>query len=84
MPEETIEVFSADADAVVRCRNSQAAVVASAECSRSTPVDAADTDTSAWLRLDLEHIINIKKTKLVFPTEGKWRYHIKVSVCETG
>jgi hypothetical protein len=36
-------------------------------------------DTNAWLRVDLERIATISKTKLTFPAEGNWRYKIELS-----
>jgi hypothetical protein len=36
-------------------------------------------DTNAWLRVDLERIVTVQKTKLTFPTEGDWRYKIEIS-----
>src|SRR5665213_1897175 len=36
-------------------------------------------DTNAWLRIDLERIVTVSKTKLTFPTEGNWRYKIEIS-----
>ena len=36
-------------------------------------------DTNAWLRIDLERIVTVGKTKLTFPTEGNWRYKIEIS-----
>ncbi len=40
---------------------------------------AAAGDTTAWLRVDLERIVTVSKTKLTFPTEGSWRYKIEIS-----
>jgi hypothetical protein len=40
---------------------------------------AAAGDTNAWLRVDLERIVNIHQTKLTFPTEGNWRYKVEIS-----
>jgi len=40
---------------------------------------AADGDTNAWLRVDLERTVTISQTKLTFPTEGNWRYKIEIS-----
>ncbi len=40
---------------------------------------AAAGDTNAWLRVDLERIVTVQKTKLTFPTEGNWRYKIEIS-----
>jgi hypothetical protein len=36
-------------------------------------------DTGAWLRIDLERIVTVSKTKLAFPAEGNWRYKIEIS-----
>ena len=40
---------------------------------------AAAGDTNAWLRVDLERIVTISKTKLVFLATGNWRYKIELS-----
>jgi beta-galactosidase len=40
---------------------------------------AADGDTNAWLRVDLERNATIRRTKLTFLTPGNWRYKIEVS-----
>ncbi len=40
---------------------------------------AAAGETNAWLRVDLEKIVAVKLTKLMFPTEGNWRYKIEIS-----
>ena len=40
---------------------------------------AAAGDTNAWLRVDLERIVTVQKTKLTFPAEGDWRYKIEIS-----
>ena len=40
---------------------------------------AAAGDTNAWLRVDLERIVAVQKTKLTFPTEDDWRYKIEIS-----
>src|SRR5208283_1728732 len=40
---------------------------------------AAAGDTNAWLRIDLERIVTVSKTKLTFPTEGNWRYKVEIS-----
>ena len=40
---------------------------------------AAAGDTNAWLRVDLERIVTVSKTKLSFPAEGNWRYKIEIS-----
>ena len=36
-------------------------------------------DTNAWLRLDLERIVAVSRSKVTFPHEGNWRYKIEVS-----
>jgi beta-galactosidase len=36
-------------------------------------------DVNAWLCVDLERIVTVSKTKLMFPTPGDWRYKIEVS-----
>jgi len=40
---------------------------------------AEATDKNAWLRVDLERIVAVNKTKLTFPTAGNWQYKIEVS-----
>ena len=40
---------------------------------------AADGDTNAWLRVDLERIVTVSKTKLMFPTAGNWLYKVEIS-----
>ena len=40
---------------------------------------AAASDTNAWLRVDLERIVTVQKTKLTFPAEGGWRYRLEIS-----
>jgi len=40
---------------------------------------AAEGDTNAWLRVDLERIVTVSKIKLTFPAEGNWRYRIEIS-----
>jgi beta-galactosidase len=40
---------------------------------------AADNDSGAWLRIDLERIATVSRTKLTFPLEGNWRYKIEIS-----
>jgi hypothetical protein len=37
------------------------------------------TDNNAWLRVDLESMVSINKTKLMFPTDGNWQYRIEIS-----
>ena len=36
-------------------------------------------DNGAWLRIDLERIVTISKTKLTFPVDGNWCYKIEIS-----
>ncbi len=36
-------------------------------------------DTNPWLRVDLERIVTVSKTKLTFPRQGNWRYKIEIS-----
>ncbi len=45
---------------------------------------AAAGDTNAWLTVDLERIATIRSTKLLFPSEGNWRYKIQVSNSRDG
>ncbi|HEX9046835.1 MAG TPA: glycoside hydrolase family 2 TIM barrel-domain containing protein [Verrucomicrobiae bacterium] len=40
---------------------------------------AAEGDTNAWLRVDLERIVTVSKTKLTFPAPGNWRYCVELS-----
>ena len=40
---------------------------------------AAEGDTNAWWRVDLERVVTVSKVKLSFPTEGNWRYQIEIS-----
>jgi beta-galactosidase len=40
---------------------------------------AANGDTNAWWRVDLERNATVTRTKLTFPTPGNWRYKIEVS-----
>jgi hypothetical protein len=40
---------------------------------------AAENDRNAWLRIDLEKILTVNRTRIVFPAEGNWRYKIEVS-----
>ena len=40
---------------------------------------AAANDNNAWLRIDLERIGLVNRTKLTFPTPGNWRYKIEIS-----
>lgn len=45
---------------------------------------ASAGDRSGWLVVDLERIATISKTKLLFPSEGNWRYKIEVSDSRDG
>ena len=36
-------------------------------------------DTNAWLRADLERIVTVNKTALLFPRPWNWRYKIEIS-----
>ena len=36
-------------------------------------------DRNPWLRVDLERVITISKSRLEFPSEGNWRYKLEVS-----
>jgi hypothetical protein len=40
---------------------------------------AGGSDRNAWLRVDLERIVAVSKTRLTFPTEGNWRYRVEIS-----
>ena len=40
---------------------------------------AVPGDTNPWLQINLERIVTVSKTKLIFPTEGNWRYQIEIS-----
>ena len=40
---------------------------------------ATEGDSNPWLRVDLERIVTVSKTKLIFPTVGNWRYKIELS-----
>jgi beta-galactosidase len=40
---------------------------------------ANTTDSNAWWQMDLERIVAVSQTKLVFPTEGNYRYKIEFS-----
>ena len=40
---------------------------------------AAVGETNSWWRVDLERVVTVNQTKLVFPTVGKWRYKIEIS-----
>jgi hypothetical protein len=40
---------------------------------------AAEDDKNPWLRVDLEKIVSVNRTKLMFPTDGNWRYRIELS-----
>jgi len=45
----------------------------------STFWQAAKGETNAWWEVDLERMLVIKKTQLVFPTPGNHRYKIEIS-----
>jgi len=36
-------------------------------------------DSNAWWQMDLERIVAVSQTKLIFPTEGNYRYKIEFS-----
>jgi hypothetical protein len=40
---------------------------------------AAENDRNAWLRIDLEKVLTVNRTRILFPAEGNWRYKIEVS-----
>ena len=40
---------------------------------------AEAADKNAWLRVDLESIVTVTRTKLTFPTDGNWQYKVEVS-----
>ena len=37
------------------------------------------SDTNAWLRVDLERFVTVRKTQLTFPASGSWRYKVEIS-----
>ena len=37
------------------------------------------SDTNAWLRVDLERIVTVSKTKLTFPSVANWSYKLEIS-----
>lgn len=45
---------------------------------------AAAGDANSWLTVDLERVVTIRSTKLLFPSEGNWRYKIEVSDSRDG
>ena len=45
---------------------------------------AAAGDPNAWLTVDLERVVTLRNTKLLFPSEGNWRYKIEVSESRDG
>jgi hypothetical protein len=47
--------------------------------SSATFWQAKPGDANAWLQIDLERIVTAGKTKLVFPTQGNWRYKVEIS-----
>jgi len=40
---------------------------------------AAAGETNSWWCVDLERIVMVNQTKLVFPSAGDWRYQIEIS-----
>ncbi|HLP76826.1 MAG TPA: glycoside hydrolase family 2 TIM barrel-domain containing protein, partial [Candidatus Paceibacterota bacterium] len=40
---------------------------------------ANEGDANPWLRVDLERIVSVSKTKLKFPAGGNWRYKLDIS-----
>jgi hypothetical protein len=36
-------------------------------------------DANAWLRVDLERVVTVSRTRLAFPSPGNWRYKIEIS-----
>ena len=40
---------------------------------------AAEGDTNAWWRVDLERIVTVSEDSLTFPKEGNWRYRVELS-----
>ena len=40
---------------------------------------AAGNDHRAWWQVDLERIVNVSQTRLMFPAAGNWRYRIEIS-----
>ena len=45
----------------------------------STFWQAAAGDTNAWFQVDLERMVTVSKTRLMFPRPGNWRYKIEIS-----
>ena len=41
-------------------------------------------DQNPWIMVDLERVVTIQKTKLLFPCEGNWQYKIEVSDSRDG
>ena len=40
---------------------------------------ADNRDNSPWISIDLERIVNPTSMKLVFPSDGAWRYRVEIS-----
>ena len=40
---------------------------------------ASGDGRNAWLRVDLERIVEVSKTRLTFPWVGNWRYRVEIS-----
>ncbi len=40
---------------------------------------ATTSETNSWWRVDLERVVTVNQTKLLFPTAGNWRYKIEIS-----
>jgi hypothetical protein len=40
---------------------------------------AESGDKNAWMLVDLERIVTLNKTKIVFPSDGAWRYKVEIS-----
>ena len=40
---------------------------------------AQDTATNAWWQVDLERVVALSQTRIVFPSEGNYRYRIELS-----
>jgi len=47
--------------------------------SATTYWQATAGETNSWWRVDLERVVMVNQTKLVFPMDGDWRYKIEVS-----
>jgi hypothetical protein len=46
---------------------------------RATFWQAQDTATNAWWQVDLERVVAVSQTRMVFPFEGNYRYRIELS-----